>query len=80
MFRSSHTRTHLFQIVFSKGNINKDNYPMSRAFLYENDIARQTAHPTPALARARSRAMLSYAERRDEVVRRFNPGAGRNWR
>ena len=45
MFRSSHTRTHLFQIVFSKGNTNKDSYPMSRAFLYEDDIARQTAHP-----------------------------------
>jgi cyclopropane-fatty-acyl-phospholipid synthase len=39
MFRSSHTRTHLFQIVFSKGNINKDSYPMSRAFLYAEDAA-----------------------------------------
>ena len=37
MFRSAHTRTHLFQIVYSKGNINKDNYPMSRAFLYSED-------------------------------------------
>ena len=37
MFRSPHGRTHLFQIVFSKGNINKDNYPMSRAFLYAQD-------------------------------------------
>jgi len=44
MFRSSHTRTHLFQIVFGKRNIDKDNYPMSRAFLYEGDSARQTAH------------------------------------
>jgi cyclopropane-fatty-acyl-phospholipid synthase len=34
MFRSPTTRTHLFQIVFSKRNISKDNYPMSRAFLY----------------------------------------------
>jgi cyclopropane-fatty-acyl-phospholipid synthase len=34
MFRSAHARTHLFQIVYSKGHINKDNYPMSRAFLY----------------------------------------------
>jgi len=37
MFRSPHARTHLFQIVYSKGNINKDNYPMSRAFLYSED-------------------------------------------
>ena len=36
MFRSTKLRTHLFQIVFSKPNITKDNYPMSRAFLYEN--------------------------------------------
>ncbi len=35
MFRSSAGRTHLFQIVFSKGNISRQNYPMSRGFLYE---------------------------------------------
>jgi len=34
MFRSPVERTHLFQIVFSKGNISRENYPMSRAFLY----------------------------------------------
>ncbi|HUI99071.1 MAG TPA: hypothetical protein VLY46_02495, partial [Usitatibacter sp.] len=35
MFRSPHGHTHLFQIVFSKRLITKENYPMSRAFLYE---------------------------------------------
>jgi cyclopropane-fatty-acyl-phospholipid synthase len=35
MFRSARGRTHLFQIVFSKGNIDNGNYPMSRRFLYE---------------------------------------------
>ncbi len=35
MFRSPAGRTHLFQIVFSKGNITKDSYPMSRSFLYQ---------------------------------------------
>lgn len=34
MFRSPNGHTHLFQIVFSKGNVSKDNYPMSRNFLY----------------------------------------------
>lgn len=34
MFRSPNSRTHLFQIVFSKGNISRDSYPMSRGFLY----------------------------------------------
>ena len=43
MFRSAHTRTHLFQIVYSKGNINKDNYPMSRAFLYSEEGAPEVA-------------------------------------
>ena len=37
MFRSPSGYTHLFQITFSKGNITKENYPMSRAFLYEDD-------------------------------------------
>jgi len=35
MFRSAAGRTHLFQIVFSKSNITRKNYPMSRSFLYE---------------------------------------------
>jgi cyclopropane-fatty-acyl-phospholipid synthase len=34
MFRSPAGYTHLFQIVFSKGNITRNNYPMSRAHLY----------------------------------------------
>lgn len=34
MFRSPNGTTHLFQIVFSKGNTDTGNYPMSRAFLY----------------------------------------------
>ena len=34
MFRSPIERTHLFQIVFSKGNITNRSYPMSRGFLY----------------------------------------------
>lgn len=33
MFRSRNSRTHLFQVLVSKGNI-AGNYPMSRAFLY----------------------------------------------
>jgi cyclopropane-fatty-acyl-phospholipid synthase len=53
MFRSPNGQTHLFQIVFSKGNITKDNYPMSRAFLYEGDSARQS---TPSEPRAKTTA------------------------
>ena len=34
MFRSPAERTHLFQIVFSKGNLTGRNYPMGRGFLY----------------------------------------------
>jgi cyclopropane-fatty-acyl-phospholipid synthase len=34
MFRSPAGYTHLFQIVFSKGNTTRGNYPMSRAHLY----------------------------------------------
>jgi cyclopropane-fatty-acyl-phospholipid synthase len=39
MFRSPTERTHLFQIVFAKRNIDTRNYPMSRAFLYRDDLA-----------------------------------------
>ncbi|ANN70159.1 SAM-dependent methyltransferase [Bordetella bronchialis] len=35
MFRLPTGYTHLFQIVFSKGNITRANYPMSRAHLYD---------------------------------------------
>ncbi len=34
MFRSKHSRTHLFQVTVSKGNVPAGGYPMSRAFLY----------------------------------------------
>jgi cyclopropane-fatty-acyl-phospholipid synthase len=39
MFRSVYSRTHLFQILFSKGNVHADTYPMSRGFLYADDFA-----------------------------------------
>lgn len=35
MFRSPAGYTHLFQIVFSKGNVTDASYPMGRGFLYE---------------------------------------------
>jgi cyclopropane-fatty-acyl-phospholipid synthase len=35
MFRSPHGYTHLFQIVYSKGNVG-DRYPMSRAHIYRD--------------------------------------------
>jgi cyclopropane-fatty-acyl-phospholipid synthase len=34
MFRSPAGRTHLFQVVFSKGNVTMTSYPMTRDFLY----------------------------------------------
>jgi cyclopropane-fatty-acyl-phospholipid synthase len=37
MFRSPASRTHLFQITFSKGNVSETSYPMSRAFLYSGE-------------------------------------------
>jgi cyclopropane-fatty-acyl-phospholipid synthase len=43
MFRSPRGYTHLFQIVFSKGNLTQRSYPMSRGFLYEQPARRQDA-------------------------------------
>ncbi|MGQ0547336.1 MAG: class I SAM-dependent methyltransferase [Betaproteobacteria bacterium] len=46
MFRSPAGYTHLFQIVFAKGNITRSSYPMSRSFLYEQPAAyRQKRSP-----------------------------------
>jgi hypothetical protein len=47
MFRSAHSRTHLFQVLFSKGNVSARNYPMSRAHLYADDFAGREL-PAPA--------------------------------
>lgn len=41
MFRSPMGYTHLFQIVFSRGNVTRSSYPMSRGFLYEPEPAYQ---------------------------------------
>jgi cyclopropane-fatty-acyl-phospholipid synthase len=41
MFRLPNGRTHLFQIVFSKGNVSFNNYPMTRDFVYERQPAYQ---------------------------------------
>jgi cyclopropane-fatty-acyl-phospholipid synthase len=35
MFRAPNGRTHLFQIVFSKGNVSRSDYPMGRDYMYE---------------------------------------------
>jgi cyclopropane-fatty-acyl-phospholipid synthase len=37
MFRSPAGRTHLFQIVFSKGNVTDSSYPLGREFLYREE-------------------------------------------
>lgn len=42
LFRSPVSQTHLFQIVFSKGNISDTSYPMSRAFLYRDETQART--------------------------------------
>jgi cyclopropane-fatty-acyl-phospholipid synthase len=37
MFRLPNGRTHLFQVVFSKGNVTQSGYPMGREFLYPEE-------------------------------------------
>lgn len=50
MFRSAQGRTHLFQIVFGKSNVDRASYPMSRRFLYEPPSG-ETAAAAPAQQR-----------------------------
>ncbi|MGD8932364.1 MAG: hypothetical protein PVI52_07330, partial [Chromatiales bacterium] len=40
MFRSPKGVTNLFQITFSKGNVSRENYPMTRDFLYDAQARR----------------------------------------
>ena len=37
MFRAANSQTNLFQIVFSKGNVDTENYPMTRVHLHEDE-------------------------------------------
>ena len=62
MFRSPAGYTHLFQIVFSRGNLAADNYPMSRAHLYRE--------------RRVSAALERHAARRDRLAARLREGGG----
>ena len=52
MFRSPNSRTHLFQILFSKGNVDTESYPMTLEHLYDapelSSGARETATPQAA--------------------------------
>jgi cyclopropane-fatty-acyl-phospholipid synthase len=43
MFRSPAGRTHLFQIVFSKGNVTQATYPLTRAFLHDDKEFEESA-------------------------------------
>jgi len=52
MFRSPRGLTHLFQIVFSKGNVTRASYPMSRAFLYDEVRLAGAVRETPVPATA----------------------------
>jgi len=45
MFRSPAGRTHLFQIVFAKGNVTQSSYPMGREFLYRDPSAEPAKQP-----------------------------------
>lgn len=54
MFRSPTGHTHLFQVVFSKGNVSATSYPMTREHLYELD--EQPAHTALAEKRSPGRA------------------------
>jgi cyclopropane-fatty-acyl-phospholipid synthase len=45
MFRSPAMQTHLFQIVFSKGNATRTTYPMTRDFLYGHGLPEEKRIP-----------------------------------
>jgi cyclopropane-fatty-acyl-phospholipid synthase len=56
MFRSPVSHTHLFQIVFSKGNVSRTSYPMTRDFLYEKSFPETNASGVQQEKRSAGRA------------------------
>ena len=56
MFRCATGRTHLFQVVFSKGNVTLTSYPMTRSFLYTATSERSEQQPAYTEKRSPSRA------------------------
>jgi cyclopropane-fatty-acyl-phospholipid synthase len=50
MFRCPTGRTHLFQVVFSKGNVSMASYPMTRSFLYQPEQPAQQEKRSPSRA------------------------------
>jgi cyclopropane-fatty-acyl-phospholipid synthase len=56
MFRCATGRTHLFQVVFSKGNVTMTSYPMTRSFLYTETSERSEQQPAYTEKRSPSRA------------------------
>ena len=49
MFRAETSQTNLFQVVFSKPNVDVGNYPMTRRHLYEQPAEQPNEQPTPAV-------------------------------
>jgi cyclopropane-fatty-acyl-phospholipid synthase len=54
MFRSPHSQTNLFQVLFSKGNISSESYPMGRGFLYRDDAQQHASATAPPRQPARA--------------------------
>ena len=71
MFRSPREQTHLFQIVFSKGNVTPESYPMSREFLYAQTRSRDAVTPGARDLSDRvipSQGDAGYLSRRDRLA------------
>ena len=56
MFRCPTGRTHLFQVVFGKGNVSMSSYPMTRSFLYTETSEQSEQQPARTEKRSPSRA------------------------
>ena len=50
MFRSKTVQTNLFQVLFSKGNVDTESYPMTLEHLYEDPSPRDGESSAPRAA------------------------------
>ena len=70
MFRSANSQTNLFQVLFSKGNVDTESYPMTLEHLYEEPSARERE------GRAPRKEEPSAGEREGRAPRKEEPSAG----
>ena len=69
MFRSANSQTNLFQVLFSKGNVDAESYPMTLEHLYEEPSAGEREGHAPRKEEPSAGEREGHAPRKEEPRR-----------